>query len=135
MLFVYIRILEHCGNISKFEYRLKSLKEEPVVGQSQEEGDGENSTSHDTTQVRMAPPDPKSPRLPLSSDYDVTEMPNLLASANTFALSPSAKNDDSYLSEQDEIVELDIKGEEVINNNNSPNLIQEKENGNLVLVG
>jgi hypothetical protein len=70
----------------------------------------------------MAPPDPKSPSLPLSSEYDVTD----LASANEFA---SAKNDDSYVPEH-EIVELD---EEVIINSNSSNLIQEKENGNLIL--
>ncbi|CAG8495510.1 3078_t:CDS:10 [Funneliformis caledonium] len=107
--------------------RLKSLEEEHATGYLQEEGVGENGTLQDTTQVRMAPPDPKSPRLPLSSEYDVTEIPNLLASAIT--LSPSVKHDDKDFDTlddgQDEMVELDEKGEEVINNNN--NLIQEKE--------
>ncbi|GBB94028.1 hypothetical protein RclHR1_02280001 [Rhizophagus clarus] len=103
--------------------RLKSLEEEPAAGYSQEDN-GENGTPQDATQVRMAPPDPKSPRLPLSSEYDVTETPNLSTS------SPPAKNDDNDFSSlddvQDELVELDMKGEEVINN--SSNLVQEKDN-------
>ncbi|GBC25460.1 uncharacterized protein OCT59_019907 [Rhizophagus irregularis] len=103
--------------------RLKSLEEESAAGYSQKD-DGVNSTLQDATQVRMAPPDPKSPLLPLSSEYDVTEAPN------PPTLSLSAKNGDNYLSTlddvQDELVELDIKGEEVINN--PSNLIQEKDN-------
>jgi hypothetical protein len=77
----------------------------------------------------MAPPDPKSPRIPLSSEYDVAETSNLST------LSP-AKIGDNHLSSlddvQDELVELDIKGEEVINNSSNP--IQEKDNGNLVMI-
>ncbi|CAI2169955.1 2331_t:CDS:10 [Funneliformis geosporum] len=107
--------------------RLKSLEIEHAKGYLQEEGDGENGNLLDNTQVRMATPDPKSPRLPLSSEYDVTEIPNHhLASAIT--LSPSVKHDekdfDTLDDGQDELVELDEKGEEVINNNN---LIQDKE--------
>lgn len=105
------------------------MEEESAAGYSQKD-DGVNSTSQDATQVRMAPPDPKSPLLPLSSEYDVTEAPN------PPTLSLSAKNGDNYLSTlddvQDELVELDIKGEEVINN--PSNLIQEKDNSNLILI-
>jgi len=133
-MYICIGVLEYGNNISKLKYRLKSLEEEHATGYLQEEGDGENGISQDTTQVRMAPPDPKFPCLPLSSEFEVTEIPNLLASAITF---PSVKNDnkdfDTLDDGQDELVELDEKGEEVINsNNNLSNSIQEKDNGNLV---
>ncbi|RHZ59918.1 hypothetical protein Glove_360g53 [Diversispora epigaea] len=91
--------------------RLKSLEEEPTTWLSQDEVDREKNSIHES-QVRMAPPDPKSPRLPLNSEYDN------VSSAFLSSLT-SSKNDTinelSLDDATDELVELDEKGEEVHN--------------------
>ncbi|KAF0385373.1 Sec7-domain-containing protein [Gigaspora margarita] len=67
--------------------RLKSLEEEPATWLPQDEGEGDNG-SFQESQVRMAPPDPKLPRLPLSSEYDDLSLNN----TNTTTI-PSSKNE------------------------------------------
>ncbi|CAG8722278.1 16784_t:CDS:10, partial [Acaulospora morrowiae] len=94
--------------------RLKSLEEEPITLVSQEEGEGEKNSTQES-QVRMAPPDPKSPSLPLNSEYD--DIPSsLLSSATTFALSKNdTLNESSIYDTTEEPIELDENGEEVRN--------------------
>ncbi|CAJ0745271.1 24891_t:CDS:10 [Entrophospora sp. SA101] len=77
--------------------RLKSLEEKPSSSLSCEYGDLEDSSSQDL-QVRMAPPDPKSPHLPLS-------MENTSDNNSTNTVS---------ISNNDDLVKLNRKGEEVM---------------------
>ncbi|CAG8573531.1 12884_t:CDS:10, partial [Cetraspora pellucida] len=92
--------------------RLKSLEEEPATWLPQDEGEGDNG-SFQESQVRMAPPDPKLPRLPLSSEYD-----NLAQNNNTTTLA-SQKNEIikelSLDDANDDLIKLDENGEEVHN--------------------
>ncbi|CAJ0627581.1 11413_t:CDS:10 [Entrophospora sp. SA101] len=83
--------------------RLKSLEEKPSSLFSRENGDGENDSSQDL-QVRMAPPDPKSPHLPLSME-NITDPFNNISNNNTNTIS---------ISNNDDLVKLDRKGEEVV---------------------
>ena len=88
------------SNFTLFDFRLKSLEEKPSSSFSHEDGNVENGSSQDL-QVRMAPPDPKSPHLPLSMENINDPFNNI--NANTISIS---NNDD--------LVKLDRKGEEVV---------------------
>lgn len=68
---------------------------------------GEKSSIQD--QVRMAPPDPKSPRLLLNSEYDNVSSTFL----SSYASKTETINELSLDDATDELVELDEKGEEV----------------------
>ncbi|CAG8524743.1 14258_t:CDS:2, partial [Racocetra fulgida] len=85
---------------------------EPATWLPQDEGEGD-SVSFQDSQVRMAPPDPKLPRLPLSSEYD-----NLPQNNNTTTFA-SPKNeivkDLSLDDANDDLIKLDKNGEEVRN--------------------
>ncbi|CAG8656602.1 17032_t:CDS:10 [Dentiscutata erythropus] len=92
--------------------RLKSLEEEPATWLPQDEGEGDNG-SFQESQVRMAPPDPKLPRLPLSSEYVN------LSQNNTNATTVSSKNEIvkelSLIDANDDLTKPDENWEEVRN--------------------
>ncbi|CAG8509347.1 3517_t:CDS:2 [Paraglomus occultum] len=80
--------------------RLKDLSEDSDNSPSSEDEGNSNAPSLDS-QVRMAPPDPKSPHLPLSPNNE-NEIPNLMTNLNNLSVSATEEvNDNEYLQIQE----------------------------------